>query len=62
MNELNQWLTENKLILNFEKSCFMVRGEPEKGRKSNIFFRHKDLKVVISNKNLKRVEDFLHKN
>jgi hypothetical protein len=30
MNELNQWLTENKLILNFEKFCFMVMGEPEK--------------------------------
>jgi hypothetical protein len=57
MNELNEWLTENKLILNSEKSCFMVMGEPEKGRKSKSSFGHKDLKVVISNKNLKRVEE-----
>jgi hypothetical protein len=36
MHELNQWLVQSKLILNFEKSYFMVMGEPEKGVKTII--------------------------
>jgi hypothetical protein len=35
----------------------MVTGEPQKERKTKSLFGHKDLKVVISNKNLKRVEE-----
>jgi hypothetical protein len=35
----------------------MVIGEPEKGHKSKNNFGHKDLKVIISDKNLQRVEE-----